>query len=394
MVQVGNPQVGMIWTCLRDVKTPVNGIVSLQDQKIWEFGNTTSAAQDPEANFWRLVPVLRNQEQANIHSHFPSDSALGKCKMEVNDPIAATTAAQYGIKYITVTSMLADSSTAAPIVATSVSVYPLPLLTHLSSTPTPQASSSDAIQVATSQLSSSLGVNNRTETGGVNVVRTEHKVTATTIQGPAKSDYPNVSTQLVTPALVVPGSPVSTALSMVKPAQSMAKAPSSGATKGSDPKETSGSRVVTKSRPIVVNNQILKPTGENQYTTQDGQVLILNGPAITLRSSPEAKKGSQVALVSGPQGANMLMIDGDEEPLRYASTPFLDGANFGDMLLPWDYEDFDYYGNGESPPKPASTKGMTGSKKPQPATYQGSSTSHHITSIQISLLALGILFCI
>jgi hypothetical protein len=133
------------------------------------------------------------------------------------------------------------------------------------------------------------------------------------------------------------------------------------------------------------------PTGDHQFTTDDGQVLLLGGPPIVVRNPQSKKPGSEVSLVSGPGEYDVLVVDGVQKPLPFPTTSLMPGANFGDMLIPWDFEDgaYDQFPDFKGP-----SNGASGSKKPPPALYKGGSSSQYVTKLQISLLALGFLFII
>jgi hypothetical protein len=121
MTKIGNPGIGMVWTCLRNVRTPIKGKLSpLNGQDIWELGNVTVPAdQELEEVNWKLVPVLRQPDQEHIKAVFTSDLALGYCKMQNVGAIPeATVPPQYGVRYVTVTSTIAESVLSEAAMAT------------------------------------------------------------------------------------------------------------------------------------------------------------------------------------------------------------------------------------------------------------------------------------
>lgn len=428
MTQIGNPMIGMVWTCLRDVRTPIKGKLSpVNGQDIWEFGNATSSV-DPETldnTLWKLVPALYNLEQNFARELFPSDLALGYCKVVEELMQPETTSVEYGIRYITITSTLSELNNqeqptplivATPVTsaATAPNTQPTPdSIAIKTPAPPPQASpisSSKPLPRPSGKGSpcGKCGHRIRTEntawdlappplpTGGpdVEVVRTEQK--ATHLVKPQETALPEVAESsrivemptLMTPVAVVAGRPQSevqgSPTSAVSAKAGIVQPMPNGAhgTHAPDPIISFGKpQKPPKAAPLIISDHVLVPQAGNTFVAEDGQKLVRDGPAISLSVSDQnPDRKMMVNLVSGTKGKDVLVVDGISQtigaPAAATGLPFIgygydgyDGYDYDDSSYPSGKDLGDTYSGpgsfkGGASPSKGGSQGETSSNLP------------------------------
>jgi hypothetical protein len=401
MTPIGNPQIGMVWTCMRNVKSPIKGILSpVNGRELWELGNATTSTEErsQDGSFWRLIPSLRKPDQEHIKEAFASDIALGYCKM-INEPLPlATPTQQYGVRYVTVTSTITDAATAAMTDLAghpASNAGPIPLQTKAASL-SPVASTTSVVkptQVGTTTTTTTIivtGMPNRPMPGppkplggapgashsktwennldgfrGSQQPNIRTEITATVTELVVQTSYSppsafTIHTELAEPSFMVPTAvsivsqenggvssavPVSpasapalsdhggmsdhsgTSMGSSSPAMPnggnpMGGSSGSGAMHGSPGSHESDSILaVEKPAPLFINNHLLSPQSGHNYLTDDGQVLVRDGPPILLSSGESGSDHNMhVNLISGSNGRDVLIVDGSSQTLGLSAS--------------------------------------------------------------------------
>jgi hypothetical protein len=465
MTPIGNPQIGMVWTCMRNVKSPIKGILSPVDgRNIWELGNATTPKENraQDGSFWRLVPSFRKPDQNHIKEAFASDLALGYCKLIDEALPPATPTQQYGVRYVTVTSTITSAATAAMggLAAFRTSkAAPLPLQTKAASMSRRISADSAAIPVqrsTTTVTKTSTIINPHRTTnkpyqgkppnaGTVDgarssktwennldgfkgtyepKIRTEITATVTELVVQLSDDYAappgafTVHTEHTERSLMVP-----TAISMISletndasmsavpisPASAPAisnhggmpghsdsptGSPSPAVLNSGNPMggssalgtmhgshgspsspESDSVLAVEKPAPLFINNHVLTPQSGHNYVTDDGQVLIRDGPLISLSSGEQGSDHKmQVGLVSGPNGRDVLVVDGSSQTLGLsAATGRPNSGRSGSVGSGHEGMNMSggAYSSNSASAAAISTNSPTSSGKARPAKYDG-----------------------
>lgn len=322
--QIGDPQIGMIWTCLRDIKTPIHAkIVPPKDRYLWELGTNTTAGSEDMTNFdWVLAPRVQSPDTDHIKDLFPADPAMAQCRWQASGAMTNTPVPQFGIKYVTVISTSAEQSsaavtpTAAPGTVSGIIVLVTPTTEPTTSTSVLSANSTSGTAEAT-PLSPSKS--SRQHTGPV-LMTVHTEKTATKLIIPTY--HPVLEPTGSTADGIMPMSMVMGGNDILSPSASRSKV-------AAMPAKSVMPDAISPSASFTVGGayEILKPVGPNRYVAQDGQVLTLNGPPVIIGGNSPSEPRIQLELVSDQQGQghDVLVVNGTRQPLPASGT--------GDILV-------------------------------------------------------------